>query len=100
LAQFDVYPSPDTPGEYWLDCQSDLIEDFDSRLVVPLVTFGEQRRPTPRLHPVFEIDGMLRVMATHQASAVSKRLLDRRLMSLAEHRDQVIAAFDVLLTGV
>ena len=39
------------------------------------------------------------IMATQLASAVPTRLMTRRVANLAESRDEIIAAFDVLLTG-
>lgn len=100
MAQFDVYHSPDNSDQYWLDCQSELIDRFESRIVVPLLPLTYRTASTARLHPVFEIKGEKRVMATHLASAVPARLLTRRVTNLAESRDTIIAAFDVLLTGV
>ena len=99
MAQFDVYRSPDAADEFWLDCQSELIDRFETRLVVPLMPVTPRKQSTPRLQPVFKIEGMQLIMATQLASAVPTRLMTRRVANLAESRDEIIAAFDVLLTG-
>jgi toxin CcdB len=99
LAQYDVYRSPDVADEYWLDCQSELIDRFETRFVVPLTPLSDKKAATPRLHPIFEIEGIKLVMATQLASAVPAALLTRRVATLAGSRDEVVAAFDVLLTG-
>ena len=100
MAQFDVYRSPDSPVDYWLDCQNDVIDSFDTRFIVPLTPATSQKQPTYRLHPQFEIEGNVLVMATQLASAVPARLLQQKVTSLANRRDEIIAAFDMLLTGI
>ena len=52
------------------------------------------------MHLIFEIEGVDRVMATHLAAAIPVRSLGRSIMSLREHDYRIIAALDVLLSGV
>lgn len=96
MAQFDVYRRRDG---YLLDCQADILDQFDSRFVVPLIPIEDRPRQFPRLMPVFEIDGERLMMATHLASAVAKRELGQKRGSLAQHRYDIIGALDVLTTG-
>jgi toxin CcdB len=97
MAQFDVCRL----GEgLVLNCQSDLLEQIDSRFVVPLVPRAEAPKIGRRLNPVFEIGGKEHVMLTQAAAAVRRRDLGAVVASLAERSFQITDALDVLLSGV
>jgi len=98
MAQFDVYASR-SGEELLLDCQSDLLDHFDTRFVVPLVPAQTAQKLT-RLHPVFEIDGERHIMATQLASAVDSKELGSHVASLAHRRYEILNAVDMLVTGV
>lgn len=101
--QCDVHRNAeDTTGEipFLLDVQADLLADLPTRVVVPLVRATSFGRQAERLHPAFSIEGDRVVMATHLIAAVRARSLGRAVMSLAEQRDAIIAAIDVLWSGV
>jgi toxin CcdB len=85
---------------FLLDVQADLLADFETRVVVPLVNAASFGRPASRLHPQFTIDARAVVMATHLAAAVRRKVLGARVASLADQRDVIISAMDVLLSGV
>lgn len=99
MAQFDCFRDPDNPNQLLVDCQSDLIESFVTRLVVPLVPIGGPKPASDRLHPVVSVNGDSYIFATQLASAVPANLLQRRECTLADHRDRFLAALDMLLTG-
>lgn len=69
MARYDVYPNPQGRG-WMLDVQSDLLGDLNTRVVVPLLKFGEAPLPAKRLNPVFQIEGVEVMMATQFLSAV------------------------------
>jgi toxin CcdB len=98
MARFDVYRPP-TGGILLLDCQVDLLSQFDTRFVVPLMPFGFLANPFARLNPFFEVDGRRVVMVTQSAATVSVGALGRRLVSLADRHDEIMNALDMLLTG-
>lgn len=98
MPQFDVHRSR-SGTELLLDCQSDLLSHFETRLVIPLVPTQTAQKLT-RLHPVFEIEGQQHIMATQLASAVDTRELGERVASLTESRYDILNAVDMLLTGV
>jgi toxin CcdB len=98
MPQFDVHTSRDG-SSLLLDCQSDLLDHFDTRFVVPLVP-TQTAQKLSRLHPVFEIAGQQHMMATQLASAVDAEELGTRIASLADRRYEIMNAIDVLLTGV
>lgn len=98
MAQFDVYSSR-SGDELLLDCQSDLLDHFDTRFVVPLVP-TQTAQKLSRLHPIFEIDGARHIMATQLASAIDSNELGGRVTSLADRRYEILNAVDMLVTGV
>jgi toxin CcdB len=101
--QCDVHLNPDNVSghiPYLLDVQADLLADLDTRVVVPLVDADAFGRRASRLHPAFVVDGRSVVMATHLLAAVRRNSFSARVASLADQRDLVIAAIDVLLSGV
>ena len=99
----DVHVNPDDPhGQtpYLLNVQSELLSDLATRIVVPLVRSDAFGRRARRLHPVFTIEGAEVVMATHLLAAIRRRGLGPRVASLLDQRDSIVAAIDVLWSGV
>lgn len=97
MARFDVYKRERKPG-FLLDCQADVLDDFETRFVVPLLPAAKAERAT-RLHPVFDIDAEPHIMVTQLAGAVPVRILGRRVTSLADQHATIMNALDMLLTG-
>ena len=97
MAQFDVHRL----GEgLVVDCQSDLLDQIDSRFVAPLISRTAAPRTAARLNPVFEINGLEYVMLTQTASAVRRRELGPVIASLADRSFEITGALDVLISGV
>lgn len=96
MAQFDVHWLDDS---YVLDCQSNLIDLFGTRLVVPLLPGEGAPNPLKRLTPQFYIRGEHHTMATPLAAAVPENALRHPILSLAEHRDAIQGALDMLFSG-
>ena len=95
MARHDVYRGA---GVYLLDCQSDYLGGLGTRFVVPLLPEGEVPQ-VHRLNPIFRAEGERVVMATQLAAPVPVRQLRNRITSLADRHDEIVNAFDVLLTG-
>jgi toxin CcdB len=97
MAQFDVLKFE---GGYALDCQADILSHLHTRFIVPLRTRNTGSPAKSRLNPMFEIDGEQAVMMTEFASTVFQKNLGPRVTSLKSQHDDIIAALDVLITGV
>jgi toxin CcdB len=97
VAQFDIHR---LGGGFAIDCQSDLLDQIDSRFVVPLVPLGDAPKVAQRLNPVFTVDGQEHVMLTQAAAAVRRRDLGAVVGSLAERSFEITGALDVLVSGV
>lgn len=105
MSQFTVYrnKSPRSKGDYpfLLDIQSDLLSDLKTRVVIPLCSEGWLGgQPIGNLVPKLEIEGDPFLVLTPQLAGVSTRELGERVTDLSESRDAIIAALDLLITGV
>ena len=98
MARFDVYPGTRGKG-YLLDCQADLLSILSTRVVVPLLP-AAGLPITPRLNPIFSLDGQDCIMMTQQIFAIPTERLGRAVTSLADEHSSIMNAVDLLLTGV
>ncbi|MFB0934668.1 MAG: CcdB family protein [Propionivibrio sp.] len=104
MARFDVYANTGTHARttpYLLDVQSDLLDELDSRVVIPmrcLEHFPKVSLPT-RLTPVLRIDGREYLLETPKMGAVPQRILKSPVASLATEQAQITAALDFLFQG-
>lgn len=97
MAQFDVYQTREG-GELLIDCQSDLLNHLNTRMVVPLMPLD--RAPMPpirRLNPQFTIGGEALSMVTQFAATVPANELRNQLCSLDDQRYEIINALDALV---
>lgn len=105
MAQFDVYRNAN-PGSrarvpYLLDVQSDLLDPLATRVVVPLCKPEVLKgKLAERLNPVFEVGGRKVAMLTPELAGVSRKMLGERIGNLADERSSIIAALDLLITGI
>lgn len=107
MAQFDVYRNS---GKYSgivpfvVDVQSDILSNFDSRVVIPLQSAdfirNENIQIISRLNPVFSVCDTEVILATQQMAAVHIRELGKKVDSLESMRLEIISALDVLTSGI
>ena len=104
MAQFDVClnPNPDTRKSipYLLDVQADLLDTLATRVVVPLILAEEMGLAAKYLNPQFKIKGVAVVMSTAELAGIPNRSLGDKVASLKSKRDEIIAALDLLFTGI
>ncbi|RUV87484.1 plasmid maintenance protein CcdB [Mesorhizobium sp. M1A.F.Ca.IN.022.07.1.1] len=99
MARYDAFAASGIEGGYLLEVQSDLLDNFKTRVVVPLLPLASAPPPMRRLHPVFEINGRKPVMATHLIATVAATELGENRFNLAKHHDEIVAALDMLFQG-
>lgn len=102
MAQFDLFKNPRT-GLYplLLDVQADVLGRLATRVVVPLTTVKRYgARPMTRLNPVVAVRGVSYVLLFQELAAVPASALGERVGSLAEQRDELVRAVDLLFTGL
>jgi len=103
MAQFDVYTNPNPATKktipYLLDVQSDLLNDLTTRVVIPLYALTAMSKAAQHLNPRFSIQGTDVIMSTAELAGVTLTTLGDKVCSLMEHRNEIIAALDFLITG-
>lgn len=105
MPQFSVHrnPNPATRASvpYLLDVQHDLLTDLATRVVVPLCPADAmQGRLIKTLMPVFEVEGGRYAMLTPQLAGVSRKQMGEVAGDLAGQRGEILAALDLLVTGI
>lgn len=98
MAKFDVYRLR-AGGGLVVDCQADLLDGLNTRLVVPLLPREDAPLPAARLNPVFTIDGGAHVMVTQFAAAIAVSELGERALSMGDEALAVSNALDMLICG-
>ncbi len=103
MAQFDVYKAP-PGGDHALlvDVQSDYLRSMESRVVVPMIARKKlnPKELLARLNPICEVDGVDYVLITQELAAIPTSLLGKRAGNLSRHRSDIVAAIDMLITGI
>ena len=104
MAQFDVYRNPNldtcTVIPYLLDVQADLLDMLATRVVVPLVLATEMGAAAKVLNPQFTVNGTVVAMSTAELAGIAQRALGDKVTSLQSQRAEIIAALDLLFTGI
>jgi toxin CcdB len=105
MGQFAVHKNknPQTKALFplLLDVQTNLLGDLHSRVVVPLTKSpAALQKPLSRLTPVIKVDGVSHLVVTYQLAAIGQSALGLPIADASEHRDAIIAALDLLLTGI
>ncbi len=97
MARFDLYKGANARG-LLLDIQSDLLDEFGSRVVVPLLP-AKDMPSVSRLHPVFVINDEHYIMSTHLIFAIPLNRLGAKIGSLAQEDLVITSAIDKLFSG-
>lgn len=100
MAQFDIYKNNnlETAAEfpYLLDIQADILSSLETRVVIPL---RENVKAMQHLNPEFFIEQTLYILLTQELAGVHKSALGEKCGSLKEHRSEIIAALDFMVSG-
>lgn len=102
MAQFDVHTNPgNREYPFVVDLQADLLRDLATRMVAPLVPARKLGAvPIAILNPAIDIAGKDHVVLTQEAAAVPRASLGPVAFSLAHRRNDLIAALDLICTGI
>lgn len=100
MAQFDIYRNSNletaTEFPYLLDIQSKILSSLDTRVVIPL---RENVKAIQHLNPGFIIEQKPYILLTQELAGVHKSALGEKCGSLKEHRSEIIAALDFMVSG-
>ena len=101
MAQFAVHRHRLRPdGPLLLNIQSDFITDLSTRVVVPLYPHDESDPPIESLTPEVTIDGKRYLIEVPEIAGVPMSVLGAQVADLSDKRDEVLAAIDLLITGI
>lgn len=98
MAKYDVYRAK-VDQTLLVDCQADILEILDTRVVVPLLPVADAPKPARHLNPFIELDGEFYVMATQFLTSVSVSDFGDKIATLSDRSDDVNRALDILITG-
>ena len=104
MRQFDLYENPDSDSRaiypFFVDVQTDLLDDLNSRVVIPISPVQDTKTFPKNLCPTVEIADDKYALLTHQITTVSTTYLTQKVGSLGLNRTEIISALDFLLTGI
>ena len=98
MARFDVYRMRSS-SDLVLDVQADLLNNFNTRIVIPLYPKEHAPAAIRRLNPEFEIDGVKYLLLTQWLGAVALNELGEICGHLAGQHDQITGAVDMVFQG-
>ena len=104
MPQFTVFrnKNPRTKAAFPLlvDVQCDLLEDLETRVVIPLTKVAAlTRKPLTVLTPVVPFEGEDFVLLTPQLAGIARADLGAAVGNLASARQAIVAAIDFLASG-
>ncbi|MGF1803741.1 CcdB family protein [Aliivibrio sifiae] len=105
MSQFTLYKNKDKNSAetypYFVDVQSDLLDNLNTRLVIPLTPIELLDKKAPsHLCPTIHIGEGDFVMLTQQMASVPVKILTDPVNELSTFRNEIIAAIDFLITGI
>ena len=105
MSQFTVYLNEDDSSNdtypYFIDIQNSLLDDLNSRLVIPLSKQTSLNNITAKkLCPVILINKNIFCLLTHQMTTVPRSILKTKVLSLENHRYEITDAIDFIISGI
>jgi len=105
MPQFAVHRNPSRATRaaipLLLDVQSELLESLHTRVVIPLYKAGAVREGIMEtLTPLVEVDGKRYVAVAPELAGVSRKALGAQVGDLSDRRYDIVAALDLLITGI
>lgn len=103
MAQFTLYRNPNRQTQdrypFLLDIQSDLLDALKTRLVIPAIKLAGQN-PITHLNPVFEYEQLQYLLLVQEMAAIPANNLGDKVIELEALRGEILAAVDLLMTGI
>jgi len=105
MSQYTLYKNENKSTKktypYFVNVQSDLLDDLNSRIVIPLTPLKILNdNNVKKLCPIIEVEDKSFVLLTHQLTSVPNSILKKESISLENHRYEILGAIDLLLTGI
>ena len=100
MAQFVVYTLPDIHDMIFVDLQSGTVDEFNTRLVAPLVILEAGIKPFRKVNRELVFDTKTYLFMPQLMSAVRTRDLGEALGNIGDQLDRIVSALDVLFVGI
>lgn len=104
MAQYDVFPNPSASAAsgipYVVVIQSDLLDALATRLTVPLAALDFVGKVPAALCPVITLKGQRLHALAHYAAPLPAKALRRPVDNVSAQASALVAAMDVVLSGV
>ena len=107
MAQFDVYLNSGKGAKaapFLVDVQHNLLSGCNTRVVIPLLSAKIIRERNmgfvENVNPLFMFGGTEVVLAAHLMTAIHAKELSGKVGSIASMRSDILAAMDVIFSGV
>ncbi|HIJ84861.1 MAG: CcdB-like toxin protein [Magnetococcales bacterium] len=102
MAQFDLYEyrRSGSRAAFLVDVQSDLLDTLNTRVVIPLYPVTQDTFLVRTLNPTVELAGGTFFLSSAEMAAIRVSELKQLAGSLHAMRNEVIAAVDLLFTGI
>jgi len=100
MAQFDVFVNANSRTvkqfPYLLEVQSNLFEDANRAVYIPLVSERTLKKPDEVLNPTFTIAGKLVRLFPLDISSAPRSAMGKLVANVQDDSDSVVAAMDLL----
>lgn len=100
MAQYDVYDLPNEQGMLFVDLQSGAVDEFNTRLLAPLVPAVESLKPIRRVNHALTFSSRTYLFMPQLMSAVRTKELGQPLGNIADQRDRIVSALDIVFVGI
>ena len=105
MPQFDLCENPNPRSRDWapyiIDLQHDMLRSLNTRIMAPLLKSQPRDEPMmQRLNPAISIKGREYFLSTAEMDSVPISELSEVVDSRDAHRDELMAAVDLLFTAV
>lgn len=103
IRQLDVVRSPFRAGRedkpYFVCVQHHLLDHLTTRIMAPLVPWHAVQG-LPRLYPAIRVDAQMLFLDPTDLLALPVRVLRSPIANLEADRDRIVAALDLVFTGI
>ena len=97
MAQHDVRSGAD--GYLYVEVQAEILDQLNTRVVIPLMPLGVAPVPAGRLNPIIIVADVPLSLVTQYLAAVRTSTLGPVVGSVAHEQDRISLALDMLLKG-
>lgn len=105
MPQFDLYENPSLQSREWapyvVDLQHDMLQSLSTRIMAPLLKVQPQDEAMmKRLNPVISFNGNAYFLSAAEMASVPVSEFQAAIGNLKTHRDDLMAAVDLVFTAV